>query len=1216
MKIFISYSHIDDELFKALELRLRGLDDIFPDIDAWSDQRLLAGDDWHGEIQAALNAAQVVMLLVSPEFKASRYIREHELAPALARHARGECVVVPVIVRSTPFWDQSAFAHLQALPAGGKHVKSWPDPDEAWTDVVTRLMAMAKAKGLLQRKPQPKKNAVFHVPFPRNPYFAGRADELAWLRKALGGPGRRVAALLAGIGGVGKTSTAAEYAHLRRNDYRVIWWVEAETAEGRDLAYANLAAALRLPGWQSPKLEEVRAVVHQWLAEHDDWLLIFDNAEAPTDLKGWLPTNPAGHALITSRNPAWGVHAQKCAVTEWDAPTAAAFLLERTGDANDSAALELAEKLGGLPLACEQAGAYIEANRVSLRTYIKLFDASLADMLDDGADADSHPSLSATVRLGLRSLADDSPLALAILRTLACFAPDDIPRFLLGKWRGAASAVNKAVGLLLKLALLRGAEDKLSIHRLTQALVRAADPDRAASHAKAVLLLKNNLTGHPQTDAHLWPTYAALFPHAAALFTLLPDPPPEPRAAGKVCNEFGLFLLNARGDYLAAKEWLTRAMSIGEAHLPANDPELATRINNLGAVLDELGDLDGAADCYRRALKIGEDTLGLNHPKVAIRVNNLGTVLRRQGDLAGAMGRFKRALRIDEAHFGPDHPAVARDVNNLGDVLQDQGYLAGAEAQYQRALKIDEAHYGPDHPAVALRLNNLGALSYGAGDFAAAVAHFRRALTICEKHLPPEHPNLLRSRRNLAEAEAALAAPPALPPAALRRAQHAKKFLRLNVEMARTFNPAALRADSVDLFQRALALGPGGDAQPLFVLNSLPDDARPGGHMLSPDTLIVESPDIVAFLAARGAAVYDDVQFQIFDELAVPDDPRLRYWQAASGGQQQEKTPGSLDDVIRQINAPAAWTSSQGENATIIVMDTGIDGQLPEIGGNRRQYFNPASFHVDRHWTDAVGHGSMCAAIAAGGGPNARFQGVAPAARVVSCRTDFSASDISLLYLLLVQAKRNGDLTGPLIVNNSYGFYTCQAPGVMPEDHPFFDAIETAIDQGVVVVFAAGNNHHDVKCNHDPRADKPQTIWGPNSHDRVLSAGAVNRNESNRDPATPHVNSSRGPGEWAKGFPKPDCVAPTYGDVIWGGDVRNMAWWGTSGAAPQAAGLAALIQSHALQSLGGAFQADEVNDIIRTSCRRLGAEPVACVGAGMIDCAAALKEAERRRKGG
>jgi subtilisin family serine protease len=239
---------------------------------------------------------------------------------------------------------------------------------------------------------------------------------------------------------------------------------------------------------------------------------------------------------------------------------------------------------------------------------------------------------------------------------------------------------------------------------------------------------------------------------------------------------------------------------------------------------------------------------------------------------------------------------------------------------------------------------------------------------------------------------------------------------------------------------------------------------------------------------------------------------------------------------------------------------------------------------------------------------------VAPLASVISCRTDFSASDIADLYDALVTARRSGQIAGPIVVNNSYGLYTCSPPGVLPPDHPFFDQIQVALDVGIVVVFAAGNNHYDVKCNHPPGADGPNTIWGPNSHDRVLSVGTVNRNNSNREPATPHVNSSRGPGEWARDYPKPDCVAPTYGTVIWGNELKPMAWWGTSGAAPQAAGLAALIQSYAVQSLGGAFLPDEINDIIRTSCRLLEAPPT-CVGRGLIDCGAALAVARKRRTG-
>lgn len=759
MKIFISYSHQDRALFEALALRLRGIDDIFPDIDAWDDTRIAAGDDWHGEIQAALHAAQVVLLLVSPDFKASRYIRDHELAPALERQSRGECIVVSVILRDTPLWERSDFARLQALPTGGKPVTSWRPHDKAWTDVVTKLVAMAEKKGLLGKTETKidEKNAVFHVPFPRNRYFAGRKAELDWLRQALHSADQRPAALLAGIGGVGKTATAAQYAHIHRNDYDVVWWVEAETAEGRDLAFANLAAQLRLPGYQSPKPEEVRAAVTTWLEANAGWLLVFDNAEAPGDLQGWLPRHPRGHALITSRNPAWGAQAQKRPVAQWDVATAAGFLLNRTGCKDEAAARELAQKLDGLPLACEQAGAYVEANGISLARYIKLFDDYLGQMMDRGA-TDDHPSLTATVRLGLQSLAADSPLALTILRTLACFAPDDIPRFVLDKWRDVAPlAVQDAVALLLKRALLRGAEDHLSAHRLVQALIRADDPDSAATQGRAAVLLKDNVSGsNPQTDVHLWPAYAAVLPHAAALLALLPDPPPDPAAAGYVCGMFGIFLQHARGDYPAARDWLARALRIGEGHLPADDPELAIRVNNLGAVLRALGDLDSAADCYRRALQIAEDTLGPDHPAVAFRINNLGAVLRFQGDLAGAKGCFERALRIDEAHHGPDHPNIARDVNNLGGVLRDLGDAAGARACYERALNINEAYYGPNHPRVAASFNNLGALLFAEGDVAGAVTCLRRALMIFEKHLPPEHPDVQMSRRHLAKAEAAL----------------------------------------------------------------------------------------------------------------------------------------------------------------------------------------------------------------------------------------------------------------------------------------------------------------------------------------------------------------------------------------------------------------------------------------------------------------------------
>lgn len=194
--------------------------------------------------------------------------------------------------------------------------------------------------------------------------------------------------------------------------------------------------------------------------------------------------------------------------------------------------------------------------------------------------------------------------------------------------------------------------------------------------------------------------------------------------------------------------------------------------------------------------------------------------------------------------------------------------------------------------------------------------------------------------------------------------------------------------------------------------------------------------------------------------------------------------------------------------------------------------------------------------------------------------------------------KRSGALAGPIVMSNSYGMYTCQAPAGLPEDHPYRGIILEAIRAGIVVVFAAGNNHADVLCGKPGGQCSPNTIWGVNSLDQILSVGTVDWD--NKMDAGAHANSSRGPGQWADRHPKPDCVAPTYGEVVWGSDYRVMEWWGTSGACPQVAGLAALLLG-ADPDLSPA----EVADLVRRSCQAIDL-PATCAGAGLINCEAAV----------
>lgn len=393
-----------------------------------------------------------------------------------------------------------------------------------------------------------------------------------------------------------------------------------------------------------------------------------------------------------------------------------------------------------------------------------------------------------------------------------------------------------------------------------------------------------------------------------------------------------------------------------------------------------------------------------------------------------------------------------------------------------------------------------------------------------------------------------------------------------------------LRTESEGVLMQMMALL--GDAPEMRAAKS-----RPG-------VAIAElTPEEASALAQSEVQVYEDFEFATFERGA----PARRYWD-----QPAPMAPDgpSLSDVLEHVRAPEAWEWTRGEGVTIAIVDTGICGDLDEFPDWKRHPLDLETAFHGAHWSDPRGHGSMCATIAAAtdtaGG---RFSGIAPDASVIAARTTLAATDIYSIYDELIAARQSGDISTPLVISNSYGLYRCSPLSGFQEDHPYLEIVLNAIDEGIPVVFAAGNNHYDVLCNHEPDECGPTSIWAVNSHERILSVGTVNADDSNQDPTTPHANSSRGPGQWAGALPKPDCVAPTYGTVVWSCEYRQMDWWGTSGACPQVAGLAAL-----LLSSDPSLTPAEIGDIVRETSRPTGA-PAECVGHGVIDCEAAVRRA-------
>jgi tetratricopeptide (TPR) repeat protein len=605
---------------------------------------------------------------------------------------------------------------------------------------------------------------VCHIGYPPVACFTGREEELAWVAQTLTGPGARCAALLAGTGGVGKSAVAAEYAYRQKaaGTFAVIWWVEAQTHDARARSFLNLAQELGLVAEdEDRKAEKARERVLAWLGKHGGWLLIYDNAEKPEDLHGWLPEAGGGRVLITARRQSWSQDAEVRHVEAWSAPEAADFLLKRTGQDDRAAAEQLAQRLGGLALACEQAAGFMKQEGRSLRWYLDTFDAEFAKRIDAAAPEGAHPSLGVTVRLGLIAAARHAPLAADLARALAWLAPDDIPRWLPDFWQGEdAAAVNAAVLALMDQGLARGEEDMLFLHRLTQDVLREQDPDPSQSAGRAVLLLTYALNrGDMQHDLGLWPVAAALLPHGAALFDRLPDPVPEVDALGAVCTQLGMFLRYAQGDVAAAKVWYERALALGEKYLPDDDPERAIYYSNLAGVLDDLGHHDEAIRQRRRALEIKEAHFGPDHPQVANTVNNLGTSLQLKGDLPGAKDCYARALKIHRAQDPPDPKFVSACLNNLGHVLNAQGRRGEAEAYYAEVLEMVKTHIAADHTNIARCYQNFGCVRAGLGDLIGGRDLLRRAVTIREACLPPRHPDLLNAQASLAEVERRLASP-------------------------------------------------------------------------------------------------------------------------------------------------------------------------------------------------------------------------------------------------------------------------------------------------------------------------------------------------------------------------------------------------------------------------------------------------------------------------
>jgi tetratricopeptide (TPR) repeat protein len=661
--------------------------------------------------------------------------------------------------------------------------------------------------------------------------FAGRDEDLADLHTALlGAKGAPVA--LHGLGGIGKTRLAIEYAWSREAVYSALLFVSASdgAALNAGLAALTVFENLDLPEKEARDDATKITAVLRWLESNPTWLMILDNVDdsaAVAEVAKLMPRLKGGHVVVTARASNFPAFVRKLEISTLDENAAAQFLLDRTDadrskSKDDTAlALTLARELGGLALGLEQAGAQIATDHIGVARYMKLWSEG-RDKALAWADATVTGSDRTLATTWATSVAQLSPESRQLLERLAFLAPDPVPDSLLDvAVPGEAGDIDAydargglyAYSLISRVAEEDGGAPRFVVHRLVQDFARRAMSDERRPQAlrEALGWVNAAFVGDPQ-DVRNWPILNPIAPHALAVARAADEAKiAEPTA--RLFNDLGV-LFDVKADYVEAEKLKRHALAISEMSYGPDHPTVAIRLNNLATLLQATNRFAEAEPLYRRALAIDEMRLGPDHPNVGIRLNNLAQLLKARNYLSQAEALMRRALAIDEQNYGLDHPDVARDLNNLAQLLKATNRLAEAEPLYHRALAISERSLGPDHPHVATGLNNLAQLLQATNRLAEAEPLMRRALAIDEKSYGPDHPSvgiqvgnlarLLQATGRLAEAEPLLRRALAIHEASLGQ-DHSYVATGLN-NLAQLLQATNRLAEAEPLFRRAAAI--------------------------------------------------------------------------------------------------------------------------------------------------------------------------------------------------------------------------------------------------------------------------------------------------------------------------------------------------------------------------------------------------------------------------
>jgi len=580
----------------------------------------------------------------------------------------------------------------------------------------------------------------------RNKNFTGRESLLEGLRRRMTGDVTTVLPhALQGLGGVGKTQLAVEYAYRHAWDYQVVWWIPADQSVLIRSTLAALAPRLGLTGVAPERVEDAVRAVLDSLRRGDPysrWLLIFDNADQPEEIRNLMPVGSGdvrGDILVTSRNHRWQGVVDTVEVDVFARAESLEFLSRRVPGSDPKASDRLAEELGDLPLALEQAGALQAETGMSAAEYLDLLSNEARKLLAENPPSDYPVPVAAAWSLSVARVREHMPFAMDLLRRCAFFGPEPIPRDLLQRGRFVFDSslrealsdpiiVSRGMRELGRYALAKidNGRKTLQIHRLIQKLLRdelTEDETDMIRHEVHLLLAAADPGGGEAPEN--WPAYRELLAHTGPSAAISECTKPHVRRLVRNITDF----LYQVGEFENCLESIDQALGRWQfVDAPDRKRDILGMLGQRARVLFALGRYAEASEVRRLALEQARTGWGHDHEFTLDNANGYGADLRALGRFAEALELDKELLTRHRKVFGPDHPKTFMVANNLAVDYCLNGL-------YQRARELDEQsyrdrlyHYGRgDHHLVIASLGSIARDARQGGEYAIAAEIAGRA---------------------------------------------------------------------------------------------------------------------------------------------------------------------------------------------------------------------------------------------------------------------------------------------------------------------------------------------------------------------------------------------------------------------------------------------------------------------------------------------------------